>query len=78
MGDAARDLMSQDGARLAHRFAAGSHLEAMTAYNRYLGRGAYESAYPDQAARLIQRNGATCGRALASKPMTSSRTLPPA
>lgn len=33
------------GARLITTFTAGSHFEAMTIYNRILGRGTYTTAY---------------------------------
>jgi hypothetical protein len=35
------------GARLVHTFWAGSHLEAMTYDNRFIGREPYMSLYPD-------------------------------
>ncbi|HEU0032747.1 MAG TPA: hypothetical protein VFQ53_19080 [Kofleriaceae bacterium] len=53
-GDDARRL-NGDGARLVWTFEAGSHFEAMTTYNRYLGRGEYTTVhasdhdpYPDE------------------------------
>jgi hypothetical protein len=49
MGDDARNLMAETGKpRLLRRFVAGSHFEAMTIYNRVLGRGPYESAFLTQ------------------------------
>jgi hypothetical protein len=46
MGDGARKLMAEEGTpRLLRRFVAESHFEAMTIYNRILGRGPYESDF---------------------------------
>ncbi len=46
MGDGARQLMTEAGPpRLLRRFVAESHFEAMTIYNRILGRGPYESDF---------------------------------
>jgi hypothetical protein len=45
MGDGCRRTLSSN-ARLLTTFEAGSHFEAMTIYNRYLGRETYTS---DQA-----------------------------
>jgi hypothetical protein len=46
MGDGARKLMAAEGTpRLLRRFLAESHFEAMTIYNRILGRGPYESDF---------------------------------
>ncbi len=54
MGDGCRRTMAPS-ARLLTTFEAGSHFEAMTMYNRLLGRGAYTTdqvsdyeAYPEE------------------------------
>ncbi len=44
MGDEAR-AMEPQGSRLVWQFEAGSIFEAMTIYNRYLGRGPYTTEY---------------------------------
>lgn len=49
-GDAARRLFEADGARLVWTFEAGSHLEAMNAYHRYLGREPYTTEHPQDRA----------------------------
>jgi hypothetical protein len=43
-GAQARALMNSP--RLAHTLSAGSHVEAMGIYHSLLGRGAYETAHP--------------------------------
>ena len=49
LGDAARKLMAESGPpRLHRRFVADSHYEAMSIYNRILGREPYESDFPVQ------------------------------
>jgi hypothetical protein len=49
IGDGARKLMAESGQpRLLRRFVAGSHFEAMTIYNRILGRGPYQSDFAAQ------------------------------
>ena len=45
-GDAARALFAEDSAELVWTFEAGSHFEAMTKYNQYLGRGPYTTDQP--------------------------------
>ena len=59
MGDAARALFVQDGARLVWTFEAGSHFEAMTKYNDHLCRGTYTTddlwdrePYPEEWLRI--------------------------
>jgi len=46
MGEAARKLLMQEGARLVWSFVAGSHFEAMTKYNEHLCREPYTSDQP--------------------------------
>lgn len=49
MGDRARTLIAEAGPpRLLRRFVADSHFEAMTIYNRMLGRGPYQSDFVAQ------------------------------
>lgn len=49
MGDGARTLVAEAGPpRLLQRFVAESHFEAMTIYNRMLGRGPYQSDFVAQ------------------------------
>jgi len=57
-GDGARRLLEPEY-RLAHTFEAGSHFEAMTIYNRIMGRGRYTTdqewdlqPYPEDWARI--------------------------
>jgi hypothetical protein len=51
MGDSARKLIAEAGPRrLLRRFVAESHFEAMTIYNRILGRGPYETDFLAQDA----------------------------
>ena len=52
-----------EGARLLTTFEAGSHFEAMTVYNRYLGRETYTTneawdyqPYPDEWLAVQQRH----------------------
>ncbi len=66
-GDGCR-LSLEPGARLLTTFEAGSHFEAMTFYNRYLGRGPYTTheswdyqPYPDDW--LAEQQNATEYRA---------------
>ncbi len=46
MGEAARKLFLEEGAKLVWTFEAGSHFEAMTKYNERLGREPYTTNYP--------------------------------
>jgi hypothetical protein len=47
MGDNARRLMAEGGPlTLAHRFAAGSHIEAMTIYHGLMGYEPYTTEFP--------------------------------
>jgi hypothetical protein len=46
-GDSARKFYGE-GSRLVHTFEAGSNFEAMQIYYAYLGRGRWESSFPEQ------------------------------
>jgi hypothetical protein len=45
-GDKAR-AMEEPGSRVVHRFQAKSHIDVMTQYYAYMGRGTYTSDWPD-------------------------------
>jgi hypothetical protein len=46
MGEAARKVFLEAGAKLVWTFEAGSHFEAMTKYNEHLGREPYTTNEP--------------------------------